>query len=243
MKKLFILTIFSCIALLGISQEKCIKIDSENFEIGQSHNKTIIDFKEFANINGISNESIRTFLSTYQDFNFPVGFDKTKFIELYLSSLNDLKNASYDFRNFGHYNYSVILSNSIKAIINDIETIKNYDLFSKDLDELKIFYYDKLNCDEYKIFTSVIAVSRNSAKLWMPVDLGGKGFVFSNRANDVGRRWWQNALIGDCSASAQFMLGVGVGGAVSLSLIPGTNGLFFAAWGIAAGIGSACAAL
>jgi hypothetical protein len=102
-----------------------------------------------------------------------------------------------------------------------------------------------LDCNDLDIIIGVIKITKASAYLWSPKSDGGYGL--SPGLDDVKHNkelpsWLKRAIQSDATASMTYMMGVGIGGAISSTLIPPTGAAFLAGWGISAGLGSAAGA-
>jgi hypothetical protein len=136
------------------------------------------------------------------------------------------------------------LNSHLEIIYSELEQATSFSSFVSAMDDLysSVATDESLSDFEKEAIKVSIVVSKSSAELWMPTDMGGSGLT-SSGVISTGNKWsWRNALIGDISGVIGVMAELGVAGAV-LGTVPGTNVAIGIAVGVASAVGSAIGGL
>lgn len=188
----------------------------------------------------------------------PIGYSHDQFMEKAVLLVDSLSSVQYDIRNFSddylNSTTTEIAYQYVERMINTVESNNNLQDIYNEIDKIERDANEKLRGNDLAIVIGTIAIARSSAYLWAPenqrgYDLYSKTFgtlapekITSIEWKPIRLNWWQRALIGDMSASAQYFIGIGVAGALGAAA-PGSNVVVLGGWAVAAGMGSAFAAV
>jgi hypothetical protein len=259
--------IYSCKKDNNVQEEqKYVPIDFSKVKIGDLHNQYVTaaynKIKSKLN-NGLSQRSANAqqyydiIVDEFSNIPYdptPLGYTHTQFMTRAIQMTDSLSSFQYDVRN---WNYSYVTQNAslyVGQILSEVEAATSLTDIYQRLSQIEANATANLTNVDFDIVKGTLEIARSSAYLWSPESEGGYDLLtktFGNspiggRANSSSRvqlSWWKRALVGDISASAQYFLGIGIGGSISAAFIPGTNAVLLGGWAISAGLGSAAGAL
>lgn len=252
--------IFSCSKQAKQNEE--MTLEDQMKKLGENHNKLVTGSYEYAikmrnsrNLNArelVNPEVVKEdILNYFKSQNFdPSALNLTtqQFWTNTENMISTLGDYNYDYKDLPQKSGSAVCIpyfERILEIVNENSTIAD---IQNSLDAYVVDVVEKeLTGNDLQAVLGTISITKSSTYLWFPEELGGYDLLtktFGRPDNSMGKMsWWKRAIVGDASASAQYFLGIGVGGAISAAFVPGTNAVLFGGWAITAGIGSACGAL
>ena len=188
----------------------------------------------------------------------PIGYSHDQFMEKAVLLVDNLSALEYDIRNCSDtYLNATLTENAYQYVERMLDIVQNYSTLQEIYNGFNVIEADAnryLTGNDLTIVKGTIAISRSSAYLWAPESQGGydlytKTFGTLTPVNIKGESyrirqltWWQKAILGDMSASAQYFLTIGIGGCFTAAMVPGTNAALLGGWALSAGLGSAFAA-
>ncbi len=100
-----------------------------------------------------------------------------------------------------------------------IDQVADYDAFVDSLVNLKtaVVNDNYLTCHEKQTIRVGISVAANSARFWMPSNMGGEIWYDTYGQDLNGRGWsWKNALGGDLAATTRWCFQIEIAGSMGV---------------------------
>ncbi len=218
--------------------------------IGEEHNKRVLELYENLDVNNLENGLLQI-KSKAKSLNFStegLGVSQADIMKIGIEVSENLSKYNNDIRNWPDapikkseaYPY-------LEQILSNVDNIINIEDFNKKLDLIEMQAKANLSCQDLDIILATIKVTKSSAYLWEPIEIGGYGLFekkFGITKEGVASRKSFRDLIagvitGDASALSASFLAMGTMIAAGLS-VPGANVAILTGLAIDAAIGSAC---
>lgn len=251
MKKLIIFGFCALTFLYTFSQDKSIcNLNFTELNIGEEHNKRVLELYENVEVKDLKN-GLQQIISNANNLKFStegLNVSQAEIIKIGLEVSQNLSKYNNDVRNWPDAPIKKTLSYSyIEQILKEVDNLVNIDDFNKKMDIIESKAKSNLKCQDLDIVLATISVTKSSAYLWEPKDLGGYGLFdkkFGKIQNvDAGhkslRKLIGDVIIGDASALSASFMSMGIMIAAGLS-VPGANVAILTGLAIDAAIGSAC---
>lgn len=218
--------------------------ENELISIGTNHNRYLAEVYAAVDFDSCVNceQEITTAFKSLDIDVSGLGISLDSLIDIAAKTYNNLE--SIDIRTWTNPPFNQSTHNYLSAIMDELDYSSSHSDYVHRLDSLKVMVKsdNSIDCLNGEIIIATIEVAKNSAYLWMPVNMGGLGYYSLYQQNSIefrGRPWsWRNAFASDIAAVGSSMMELAVLLAVT-SVAPPANGLIALGIGVNAAFGSA----
>lgn len=250
--KTLLVSVFSFMLFLHSNAQiaNTCNINFSEFSIGDEHNKRVLELYENVEVKNLE-DGLAQIKKNANNLNFStegLGVSQADIVKIGTEVSENLAKYNNDIRNWpdapikktAAYPY-------ISQILSEVDNLVNIADFNKKLDIIESQARQGLTCQDLDIVIATIGVTRSSAYLWEPIELGGYG-LFEKKFGKIEeglasrkslRDLVAGVIVGDASALSASFLAMSAMLAIGLST-PGLNVAILTGLAIDAAIGSAC---